>query len=389
MTSFALEIEDSDGSEDVEECSYCHSNFDREDGMVDHRGTFYCQDCADEYLFRCFDCEEFKDHKQSTAIANGEPVCDSCRDNNYFYCDSCDEYYGNGQQCSVDDGNSYVCQDCADSDYVWCDECDTYHSEDQGVCDQDCDCEAPHQTFTFPIAGDGHVPNDERYTVELPAGVIDVQGIGKIVSAIERHGGPSDVLDENFDTAWQLRTGNFPKRLTKAMYHYNKFKAKPELIAEIGNLAKLHSSDHKSHNIEFTRRLNASPDEFCNEESCWWTGEHRSKCALKACGGMAIRFYADGSNYAYGRAWVIPLDERLQPTFVTRAHAYVVFNVYGMDSGFEVARVVAHLTGKSYRQIEFTANMWINNKKGFLVAEQGTCDNIERVSTVIETGNYC
>jgi hypothetical protein len=72
------------------------------------------------------------------------------------------------------------------------------------------------------------------------------------------------------------------------------------------------------------------------------------------------------------------LNDNLEPTDdAIRAHAYVVYNGYGDLSGYEPARMVAYLTGRTYAKIElYITGQYVNGNKGFLVADQATCDAI-------------
>jgi hypothetical protein len=130
------------------------------------------------------------------------------------------------------------------------------------------------------------------------------------------------------------------------------------------------------YHLEVTRDLNGPADEFCHEDSCWWGGESESRCALKSWGGLALRSYGHESDrYATGRAWVQPLDETLRPTHdAVGAKAYIVYNGYEKLDGYTPARIVAHLTGLTYRKIELHISpQYVNGSSGYLVADEATC----------------
>src|SRR5205807_3813691 len=100
------------------------------------------------------------------------------------------------------------------------------------------------------------------------------------------------------DPAWQTKRGNFTRRLSTAVHQRHGIKLAPEVISEVGNLARQHSSDTATWLLEFTRDLNQPPEAFYNGESCWWTSHASSRCALKSWGGLAMRSYAEPSDRA-------------------------------------------------------------------------------------------
>jgi hypothetical protein len=163
--------------------------------------------------------------------------------------------------------------------------------------------------------------------------------------------------------------------------HKRSYKLSDAAISAVGNLARQHSSDESSWTVEFTRDLNQPADYFYNDDSCWWGSYSASRCALKSWGGIGMRSFAEsryhsGSDVS-GRAWVQPLDEDLEATHdALHAHAYVIYNGYGDLEGYIAARIVAHLTGRTYKKISFSANdQYVNSNNGYLVADEDTCTN--------------
>jgi hypothetical protein len=96
---------------------------------------------------------------------------------------------------------------------------------------------------------------------------------------------------------------------------------------------------------------------------------------------LAYNDVDEESEYSDGRAWVQPLSSEMEQTHDTLgAHSYVVYNGYGTLQGYVAARIVAHLTGKTYRKIEFNAtNTYVNCSSGYLISDQETCDVIESI----------
>jgi hypothetical protein len=180
---------------------------------------------------------------------------------------------------------------------------------------------------------------------------------------------------------WQGKRGNYTRRLSREVYNTMGLKIPGALVSKIGNYAKEHSSDTSEWAVEFTRDLNLSPEDFCHEDSCWWGSYYESRCALKSWGGLGIRtFENDGyADVPTGRAWVQPLNKDMQPTHNTiNAHAYVVFNCYEALSMAKPARIIAHLTGRTYRKIQLNSDaQYINGDSGWLVADEETCQNTD------------
>jgi hypothetical protein len=330
-------------------------------------------------------------------VDGGTLVCSDCfTDASYWRCYHCDGWYS--EPTTVD--GEEVCDRCLDSYYIWCDHCDRYcsmgqdHSHDGGCC------ESPAPVFTVPNDGQPPLRNDTRGPVTLPAGIISDEGIGAIASLIRQHGyqeaqelypgddNPFHVdpqriahrhkwdllsysLVEDVGVQWQGKRGNFTKRLSKHAYEAG-LKIPPDVLSRIGNLAADHSRGSDIQ-VETTRYLNEPPGNFANDESCWWSSEYRSRCALKTNGGFALRSY-DGNGYVSGRAWVMPLRRgdtgQWEPTFETMTpDAYVVFNGYEALAGYTGPRILAQMTGWTYRKIGWSCSpMWINSESGYLVA---------------------
>ena len=328
-------------------------------------------------------------------VASGELVCEYCLENRYFRCDSCEEYVPGSFGTTI--GRSTYCEPCVEERFDWCEDCEQYfHVDDCHEHKNDCHCEAPHKKFKFPANGHTFIREDERLTIELPKGVIDDVGLKNIKEYLyqERHqisGLDWHYIERTVDTIgpiWQMKRGNWPKRLAREFAVLG-IKLPPGALSKVGNLARLHSSEGATWHVEFTRELNAPPEEFCHEESCWWSSYHRSRCALKSWGGLGMRSYDDPEDetcYPSGRIWVQPLrlaespyneDMKLRPTHdAFQAAAFVVFNGYGDLEGYVAARIVAHLTSKTYKKIRLSSDeQYINNGTGFLVADEELCEN--------------
>lgn len=352
---------------------------------------------TDYTMVWCEDCNSPVWDDESTTTAAGAVICESCRDNSYVCCEACDEYYRDYNVTYV--GNSTYCDDNCLGEYcTFCDECDEYYHDDYSDdhAHGGCECDAPRPRFSFPANGRGTVSQNERLQVELPAGTISPEGIYEVWMAVAganlRNSDGTLVsaydvrkLVEGLEPEWQKKSGNFTKRLSKALYTELKVKMPAAVISGVGNIARQHTTTVSSHWVEFTRNLNGSAEEFCNEDSCWWGGYSYSRCSLKSWGGIGLRSYCSEHDDTYcprGRAWVQPLDADMRPTHDTMgAHAYLVYNGYGNMDGYTPARIVAHLTGRTYRKVAVSLRpQYVNNSNGYLVADEATCNKVDSIT---------
>lgn len=286
------------------------------------------------------------------------------------------------------------CDYCADNYSYWCEICDEAFADPDHANSHDCDCEPQHPTFSLNLAPPRlPLKNDTRIPVSLPSGTITEQGLSEIQMVVYTHVRPIrretydkqtgysfnfqavwDALTEVGDQ-WQTKRGNYPKRLSSAIYKATKIALPPQLLAKVGDIARTHSAGQDDLSIEITRDLNAPASHFAHSGSCWWGGYSESRCCLKSWAGFGIRSYESEqqpTSEPSGRAWAIPFDSEQNPTSnPEETVAYVIFNGYGNLGGYTPARILAQLTGMTYRKIEFAGDPMFVNAGGYLIFTEG------------------
>jgi hypothetical protein len=211
-----------------------------------------------------------------------------------------------------------------------------------------------------------------------------------------------------FDPDWQTKEGNMPKRIAKILLMEHHLKLTDELMAELGNIAKAYTTRPSVQRVRLDRAIGRDRHEYVNDNSCWWTDYWYSRCTLKSLGGMAIRCYNGDDKLATARGWLIPLwygeaystGWKPEPD-LAKANGYVVFNVYDRNGKLEamhLGRMVAQMTGKSYKRVALGVHaMYVNGtermgRAGYsgsvLIAEQSLCDKTREIS-ITRIPNKC
>ena len=383
-----------------------------------------CSRCVANYYVHCTHCgylreAAFDGERFMTNIRNYGTICRDClrrSPESFAQCVSCHAYHAPSNQTihrydriserpvryahNDDNGAYWVCHNC------WTPESSR--------------CKPRHLEFNFPalnLGPDSTIAQDE--IVEIAHGGGDIastalQEIHNLIFNKTRGNGDYGIqLREliqpafNFDSRWMTKDGNFPKRVAKLLITQHNLKLTEELMSEIGNIAQRYTSKPGSYRLSITRDLNKPKHEFVHGDSCWWSSYWWSRCNLKSLGGFGLRTWetdANGNEKPNGRAWMMPLKVNTPGGTNARnygilqaapemlpADAYIIFNGYGprntrLDS-LEFGRMVASMTGKSYRKIDFSIShhlMYVNGTnigadstgKGILVAEQSICDQI-------------
>ncbi len=260
-------------------------------------------------------------------------------------------------------------------------------------------CAAPQQSFTVRNDGQPPLASDTRVTITMPAGVISPEGIREIRYCLFRAAQWSVPPDDErrlvglgwnlapLGEEWQTRTGNYTKRLSRHAYKEHELKLSPEILSEVGCIARDHSKP-VDFTVEVTRDLNRSSRYFGNHGSCWWGCYKESRCALKTNGGFALRSFGPSGEVS-GRAWVMPLrldgDGNLVPTFDTvTPDAFVLFNGYGELGNYTGARVMASMAGWTYKKIGFECEPMYINAGGYLIAPEETAQNVSALHLSVE-----
>jgi hypothetical protein len=249
--------------------------------------------------------------------------------------------------------------------------------------------------MTFMVPRGRHpLVNDRRVTVSIPAGTISEVGLSTIRSTLlqqsvrtwdPRSARPWVDLAHAIPTLgdqWKTDEGTYTKRLSKLAYEKWGLKVPPAVLSAVGNHAQTHAVG-ANYRIEVTRDLNRPASEFGHRGSCWWTYDYyKSRCAAKTNGVFGLRTFRFRS--VIGRAWVLPLrigSRFFKPTFdALDADAFMVFNGYGNLEGAAPARVMAQMTGLTYKKVGFSARpMYVNNDSGYLVGPSEIIEHQEYV----------
>jgi hypothetical protein len=340
-------------------------------------------ECVDEIVW-CAMCTLPRLVRDGENLDDGHWACDVCLPS----CTVCEHCEGRFAFTTTTIDYFEICEGCRDENYFYCEDCDVWaHNDNESDHRHDgCDCPVFGTTFAIRNGG-GLLANDTETEVTLPGGVISDEGIGAISSYV-RYDSLRDDGDLNpeltrllsfelpeLGTSWQTRQGNYTKRFSQLAYKKHQMKIAPQVLSRVGDIARDHSKPVDLR-VAVTRELNMGPEEFYNDDSCWWQSYTASRCALKSNGGFALRtFGPDGE--VYGRAWVLPFryDQSTIPQFETtfetvEADAFIVFNGYGDLGGYAPARLLAHMVGMTYRKIAFTCDPMYINAGGYLVAPE-------------------
>lgn len=404
-------------------CNDCSDLVHTDDAHTVNGDDLVCDSCNDNY-YECDSCNERIHGDYTCTVGYDGTACESCRDNYYSFCDGCGEYYSNddGPCCSRDcdcvaPGQSFVFPIEGGASSIRNDERYAI-SLAAGVIS----AEALEKIQRLIRDAGRKIFNEAR--AAGPASDEDYTAARGLYYAYDYVAGN---FADSIGPEWQGRRGNFTKRLSRFAYNAKKISLPPTLISEIGNVARAQSNGTDV-SVEMTRDLNQSPEDFFHSESCWWTDYSESRCALKNNGGIGMRTFGEVTypEYGYqhgpwkhdygrgyveigmtkrsdvvtGRAWVMPvrrgdeIDQRWydynagewttrkvrlwEPTTDTvNPDGYIVFNGYGALSDYAPARIVAQMTGMTYRKVGFECDPMYVNNGGYLVTSEAIASEVD------------
>lgn len=350
--------------DDIDDVTFCWQcgipNWEEETSAVrGDNNTRVCEACSNDFV-ECVQCGDLYPESETQETLGEDTVCDGCRENSYQWCEDCNGWYPTD------------------------DEAEHTHSSDDNSAR--C-CISPQRKFTLRNDGCEPLANDTRTEITLPAGTISTEGLDAISSYLRHEsnntrrsdcGRATKLYDLAYDLSplgdlWQTKTGNYAKRLSSYAYKQYALKLTPEIMSQVGVIAREHSNP-VSVTIAATRDLNLSAADFYHDDSCWWQSYSYSRCTLKTNGGFGLRSFTARGTVS-GRAWVMPLRQdprgRLAPTFDTiTPDAFIVFNGYGELSGYTAPRLLAHMAGYTYRKVGFDCESMYINAGGYLVAPE-------------------
>jgi hypothetical protein len=415
------------------------------DDTTSVNGRIICDHCIGNYS-SCSSCDEYVADGDSVTIGWDTVVCETCLSDYYSYCDGCDEYYYSydGDRCCTSD-----C-DCESPRQLFSFPAnggeDTIEQDERvkitlaaGIIS------AEGLEKIYQLVRDAGAARYRERVAELAAEgktVYDLPGDDEVWTTHEAWNSlAADVVadDSKIGNEWQGQRGNYTRRLRRYAHQTYKISLPDSLITEVGNVARAQSMGTDVE-VEFTRDLNMSASDFYHEASCWWSDYSESRCSLKSNGGIGMRSFGTTTypiygyqtgpwknpSYAFqrmhveigqqvshdvvtGRAWVMPVNlgdeydgrdydysinqwvtkkmRKWEPTFdSTTPDGYVVFNGYGALSDYAPARIVAEMTGMTYRKVGFDCEPMYVNNGGYLVTSQEIMDTLsDEINIAINT----
>lgn len=313
------------------------------------RGDWHWQVCR--WCEQFFDDRLPQDHERSISVLQDRWVCFGDRIRNYRFCDQCNDWF-------------------------------------RGTHVHPCACVPLHPHFTFRN-GVTTVADGERFSVEMPKGYVTAVGQAAIGRYLENKGVYCGIDWDQIGAEWTTNRGTMPKRISSFVAKYNKefgyeYRLTSDMLADIGMIAKDNTAKESMFHLQMSRDLNQSAAYWFHTASCWFgtSDQGRARCAFKSSGGFGLRsFKSATSDEVVGRVWVQPLNNRLQPTHQSLdCYGYVVFNNYGNLDGYSTARVIAQMTGMSYKKVSYRCEMhYVNNSSGYLIAPPDVCARVHEV----------
>lgn len=189
---------------------------------------------------------------------------------------------------------------------------------------------------------------EHRYTLALPGEGVDETGQEKIAHLMKKAiakkkgvGYTASDIGIRWPDTWTWRwhqpngkyAGNLTKRIQSLLFKEFGVKTEPAMMTEIGNLAKIHSSDALEIHFDLTHDLEATLGKFGDETTCFHVGDNTISLLL-GVGAWAMRLWAGPKSVqGIGRMWIVPwagLGPEPIPADPLEPYALLGFNAYGM-----------------------------------------------------------
>ncbi len=132
------------------ECVLCGGIADVQSFVIDGENVCLCENCRNEHLKQCYDCEEYFIDTQNDYVVdcNGDVYCESCREN-LSYCEHCNQYSDANNFIHITDIDEWWCDECANEAAYVCHECNEYISENYGDCNISLCQSCLHENYFF------------------------------------------------------------------------------------------------------------------------------------------------------------------------------------------------------------------------------------------------
>lgn len=174
--------------------------------------------------------------------------------------------------------------------------------------------------------------------------------------------------------------GTLPKRISKWVHKGWGIKVRPEVLAQIGNIAADHCPKVLDCYLSFTNVLEWDRGEFGDDGSCFWTCHRQGRTMIQDAGGWAVRFWEnqDGERSSstgrlgHARAWLLP---RMGDWFLFNGYAASCSSMTGNPT-LRIAQAVSQHLGLSYTKVNLENNglwdglLYINGGIGYAIGTQ-------------------
>ncbi len=236
----------------------------------------------------------------------------------------------------------------------------------------------------------GTMSNAGVKVLSMPAGVVDDAGrknIGEYINGSVSF--PEKPIDDNrrlpccalHSIIWEdvgcewvvvkgKYSGTLPKRVSSCLFREYGVRLTKKQLSEIGNICKRHTVKEQRYVYDITDTFDWEAGDFGDSGSCYWGSNQSNRYALQDSGECyAVRLYRDDDGAeGYARAWI--------RTWTDKA---VLFNVYGLDPGIQMARILSTVMGLSYKKVVLRSDLYINDSAGYLIGTSDIIDGVESV----------